>query len=344
MDGKLKDKDRSGPGRHEITAWILAGAALFLVLHLHLLPAFLTGLLVYELVHILAPLLRITRLSKKRAKLAVIALLASLIIVALTILIWGAVLFFRSEPESIATLLKKMAEIIDGLRGKLPGWIVDNLPAGVDDLRDWTVNWLHEHAGELRTAGKEAGRVAAHILIGMVIGALISLREALPEQKLQPLAEALAGRIWRMSNAFRLVVFAQVRIAALNTMFAALYLGVILPLFGINLPLVKTMIAITFVSSLLPVVGNLVSNSIITVVSLSQSPAVALWSLVFLITIHKLEYFLNARIIGSQIRAHAWELLVAMLVMEAAFGLAGVIAAPIYYAYVKSELSDRGLV
>ncbi len=344
MDGKLKDKDRSGPGRHEITAWILAGAALFLVLRLHLLPAFLTGLLVYELVHILAPLLRITRLSKKRAKLAVIALLASLIIVALTILIWGAVLFFRSEPESIATLLKKMAEIIDGLRGKLPGWIVDNLPAGVDDLRDWTVNWLHEHAGELRTAGKEAGRVAAHILIGMVIGALISLREALPEQKLQPLAEALAGRIWRMSNAFRLVVFAQVRIAALNTMFAALYLGVILPLFGINLPLVKTMIAITFVSSLLPVVGNLVSNSIITVVSLSQSPAVALWSLVFLITIHKLEYFLNARIIGSQIRAHAWELLVAMLVMEAAFGLAGVIAAPIYYAYVKSELSDRGLV
>ncbi len=344
MDGKLKEKDRPSRGSHEITAWILSGTALFLVLRLHLLPAFLTGLLVYELVHVLAPLLRITRLGRKRAKLAVVALLATLIVVALIMLIWGAVLFFRSEPESIATLLKKMAEIIDGLRGTLPGWIVDNLPSGVDDLRDWTVSWLHDHAGELKTVGKEAGRIAAHILIGMVIGALISLREALPEQEFRPLAGALVGRIWRMSNAFRLVVFAQVRIAALNTAFAALYLGVILPLFGINLPLVKTMVAITFVSSLLPVVGNLVSNSIITVVSLSQSPAVAMWSLVFLITIHKLEYFLNARIIGSQIRAHAWELLVAMLVMEAAFGLAGVIAAPIYYAYIKSELSDRGLV
>ena len=34
--------------------------------------------------------------------------------------------------------------------------------------------------------------------------------------------------------------------------------------------------------------------------------------------IHKLEYFLNARIVGTQIRARAWELLIAMLAMEAA--------------------------
>jgi len=37
-------------------------------------------------------------------------------------------------------------------------------------------------------------------------------------------------------------------------------------------------------------------------------------------------------------------LLIAMILMEAAFGLAGVIAAPIYYAYIKSELTERGLV
>jgi predicted PurR-regulated permease PerM len=30
--------------------------------------------------------------------------------------------------------------------------------------------------------------------------------------------------------------------------------------------------------------------------------------------------------------------------MEAAFGIAGVVAAPIYYAFVKSELKNRGLV
>jgi predicted PurR-regulated permease PerM len=33
-----------------------------------------------------------------------------------------------------------------------------------------------------------------------------------------------------------------------------------------------------------------------------------------------------------------------MLVMEAAFGLAGLIAAPIYYAYLKSELETEGMI
>ena len=60
--------------------------------------------------------------------------------------------------------------------------------------------------------------------------------------------------------------------------------------------------------------------------------------------VHKLEYFLNARIVGGHIHAKTWELLLAMLLMESAFGLAGLVAAPIYYAYVKKELSDRRLV
>jgi len=31
-----------------------------------------------------------------------------------------------------------------------------------------------------------------------------------------------------------------------------------------------------------------------------------------------------------------------MLAMEAAFGLPGIVAAPIYYAYLKQELMDAG--
>jgi predicted PurR-regulated permease PerM len=104
------------------------------------------------------------------------------------------------------------------------------------------------------------------------------------------------------------------------------------------------LIALTFIVGLLPVVGNLISNTVIVVVSMAHSPSVALSSLGYLIVIHKLEYFLNARIVGARIRAHAWELLLAMLSMEAAFGLAGVVAAPIYYAYLKEELLQRGLV
>jgi predicted PurR-regulated permease PerM len=104
------------------------------------------------------------------------------------------------------------------------------------------------------------------------------------------------------------------------------------------------MIAVTFLAGLLPVIGNLISNTMIVMVSLSVSPLLAASSLLFLVVIHKLEYFVNARVMGTQIHARAWELLVALVVMEAAFGIAGVVAAPIYYAYLKNELSEKGLI
>ena len=85
-------------------------------------------------------------------------------------------------------------------------------------------------------------------------------------------------------------------------------------------------------------------NAAIVIVCMSQGVQVAAASLVFLVVIHKLEYFLNARIIGSHINARAWELLIAMLVMEAAFGITGLIAAPIFYAYFKEEMRGKGLV
>jgi predicted PurR-regulated permease PerM len=154
----------------------------------------------------------------------------------------------------------------------------------------------------------------------------------------------LAHRAHLLGSAFRRIVFAQVRISALNTLLTALYLAVLLPMLGMPLPLTKTMIALTFVVGLLPVLGNLISNTVIVVVSLSVSLLTALSSLVFLIVIHKLEYFVNARIIGARIGAHAWELLLSMLIMDACFGLPGVIAAPIYYAYLKDELSARKLI
>ena len=118
----------------------------------------------------------------------------------------------------------------------------------------------------------------------------------------------------------------------------------VLPLCGIHLPLTKTLIVLTFLLGLLPVIGNLMSNTLITIVALSLSIWVAVAALGYLIVIHKVEYFLNARIVGGQISAKSWELLLAMLVFEAAFGLSGVVAGPIYYAYLKSELKLGGMV
>jgi len=327
---------------YDIAAWILTGAALLLAFPLHLFSALMAGLLVHELVHVTAPLF--TRKSSKRAKLVVITILAVIIAGGLTIISWKAAVYMRGESGNVQMLLTKMAEILEDMRSKLPGWAVAWLPENVEEVNRRAAQMLRDHMSIMQQAGKGVGLTAAHVLIGLVLGAIVSLAaETNPEDR-RPFARALTERVARISRAFRAVVFAQVRISLLNTTLTFLYLIILLPAMGIHLPLAKTMVAITFLVGLLPVVGNLVSNTIIVVVSLSVSFWVAVWSLCFLIVIHKLEYFLNARIVGGHIHAKTWELLIAMLVMEAAFGLPGLVAAPVYYAYVKQELVDRGVV
>jgi predicted PurR-regulated permease PerM len=203
---------------------------------------------------------------------------------------------------------------------------------------------LRTHAGELRSFGENFGRGLLHVVVGIIIGSLVAFSRKPVSAAQQPLAAALLARTTQLGQSFRRLVFAQIRISALNTLLTGLYLAVLLPLCGVHLPLIKTMIAVTFMLGLLPLVGNLLSNTVIVVVSLSHSLGAAAGSLAYLVTIHKLEYFVNAQIIGTQMRARAWELLTAMLVMEAVFGLPGLVAAPIYYGYLKAELAAKRLV
>lgn len=329
--------------RIQQVSWLITALALILVLVLHLLPALLAGLLVYELVHLTAPLLA-RSLSGRRAKQAVVAVLAT-IVVGVTVLAAAlSIGFFRSDSGSLAVLAQRMAEILENSRQSMPEWLIGALPDSVEGIKTAIVLWLREHAAQVQTVGKEAGLAMAHVLIGLIIGALLALRDIGDQRTTLPLAEALTARARRLGDAFRRIVFAQVRISAINTGLTALYLAALLPAFGVHLPLTKTLIAVTFVAGLLPVIGNLISNTVIVIVSLAHSPHIALASLSFLVVVHKFEYFLNARIVGARISSQSWELLLAMLVMEAAFGLPGVVAAPIYYAYLKQELIDARLV
>src|SRR5262249_49924466 len=185
-------------------------------------------------------------------------------------------------------------------------------------LKDDVAQWLGSHSTQLESMGRMLGRGLAHLLLGMIIGALVSLRDVVSGLPLQPFAAALLERVRRLADAFRRVVFAQVRIAAINAVLTGIYLMVALPLFGIHLPFAKTLILITFLCGLIPVIGNLISNTVIVLVSLSQSLPMAIASLVFLVVIHKLEYFLNARVVGTQIRARPWELVLAMRAIDCA--------------------------
>jgi len=330
--------------RADIAAVVLTAAGLVLAIVLHLLPALFAGLLVHALVHLLAPRMFGSKVDPALARVGVVIVLTLIVLGLTAILIGGATAFYRREGADLASLLQKMADIIDGARTTMPDWMQDIMPTDAETLRDDAAGWLREHAVELRKAGGEVGRGLAYALIGMVIGALLAVREIAPARVPGPLARALQRCALLVEDSFSRVVLAQIRISALNTLLTAIYLAGVLPAFGVHLPLTKTMIALTFVAGLLPIIGNLISNSVIVIISFSYSLPIAGASLAFLVIVHKLEYFINARIVGSRINASAWELLFAMLVMEAAFGLAGVIAAPVFYAYAKAELVARKLV
>ena len=330
--------------RYQLAAWMMMAAGLLLVLYLRLLPALLAGLLMVQLVHLLAPRFVIGRLSHTWSRVLVVSLIILVVLGALGGITTGVILYLRSEG-GLTGLLTKMAEVIENSRELLPPWAGEWMPQGDESvIRAGLVEWLRTHAQDLRRLGGDAGRGLLLILVGFIIGSFIALREAAQQRTMAPLAQALCERMHRLGEAFRRVVFAQVRISALNALLTWIYLALILPAFGIQLPFLKTMVLVTFVVGLLPVLGNLISNTVIVIISLSHSLYVAAGSLAFLVIIHKLEYFVNARIIGGQIKARAWELLIAMLVMEAAFGVPGVIAAPVFYAYIKKELSDRELI
>ena len=327
----------------DIASYILTGLALLMVLQLGLLPALFSGLMVYSLVHLMTPALG-QKISGRRARMIAVAALSVVIVALSSFAIWSGISFFRNDIGQMQALLQKMADILESSREQMPDWVQQHLPGNALALKEMTTAWLREHALQAQHFGEATGRTLAHLLIGMIIGAMVALYDSTTRRFYRPLGAALHQRAVSLHDSFRQVVFAQVRISAINTAVTALYLFVILPLSGVHLPLSKTMTAITFFAGLLPVVGNLISNSVLVVVGLSHSLQIAAASLAFLVLIHKLEYFLNARIIGSHINARAWELLVAMLVMETMFGLPGVIAAPVFYAYIKRELGERGLV
>jgi predicted PurR-regulated permease PerM len=336
-------RTNESPARLNAAAYVLTAAALSFMLALHLFPTLFAGLLVYALVTALAPAVQ-RLVPGVHAHWLVVALLAIVVVGALTLAIVAAFAFLHSESGKPTLFFERLTPLVERARTQLPMFIVDRLPDDSAEMRTAVMEWLGEHTAQLQVAGKQAVRVVVQLGIGIVLGAMLALHSAKERPQGGPLSVALKARAAHLVSAFHDVVFAQVKISALNTLFTGGFLLVALPLFGVALPLAKTLVVLTFVIGLLPVIGNLISNTLIFVVALSISLFVALAALAFLIVIHKLEYFFIARLIGARIQAFAWELLLAMLVMESLFGIAGLIAAPIYYAYVKRELREARLI
>jgi predicted PurR-regulated permease PerM len=327
--------------RHIITSYLLATSAVFLVLHFHLLPAVFAGLAVYVLTMKLA-----RHLPKNMNQVAHKVALAVVVICVITCLTsaCAAVWSFIGSSNGIAALLATIVDTLGSLRKTLPTAVAEVLPTTIEGLRQQLVDLLGDHVQKISLVGMESLKLFAHILLGMVVGGMAAVHHFGEHEAAPQLIHALRTRLKNLTVAFDKVVFAQVKISGLNTALTAAYLLIALPLFGIHLPMATLLVLLTFAVGMLPVVGNLVSNTVIFVISLGVSPLVGSASLVYLILIHKAEYFMNARIVGHEVQATAWELLSAMLLMEAVFGVVGLVAAPVVYAWLKAEVKEQGMI
>jgi predicted PurR-regulated permease PerM len=196
---------------------------------------------------------------------------------------------------------------------------------------------------EIRGIGKYAGVAliqGAAILIGVVVAISLFINSQFDLDADKPAqsdnlytltAHEIAKRFGIFYESFATVMGAQIVISTINTVLTGIFL------FWNDFHYTKVLIGVTFLCGLLPIIGNIISNTLIVGVGFTISPNMALAALVFLIVLHKLEYFLNSKIIGDRIRNPMWLTLIGLVLGEKLMGIPGMILAPVVLHYIKVE-------
>lgn len=332
----------------ELAAYLIIAAGLLFVLMQHLVGALIVGLTLYLVLD------RVSARFHGRMSRGVVRPLALLVVTSTAALLLFAgvallMMMLRRGAGNVPAMMEQMADILGSVRLWLGGLGRQFIPEVMTDAEEFqrvAQAWLKTHAQTLRAGSVWLGIGLVHVIMGALLAILVFFRHVThhDEDHRGPLARHLIDKVDRVAHAFGRIATAQVKISAVNTVLTALYLLVVLPLFDIRVPFATTLVVITFLCGLIPVLGNLISNTVITILSMGVSIGTAVASLAYLVIIHKLEYLINSRIVGGETDSQAWEILLAIIIGETAFGVGGVVLAPIIYAFVKRELRDRGLV
>ena len=316
-------------------------ACIVFTLTMHTVPAFLAGLLSFVLTRGLLSALRVWDVHNK---LRAHAVLAAIIVGIGSLAFLGAISCLVAGllgGESLRDFMLTVADTISHAKKYLPESMTEHMPTSLLGWQSMVAGALKEHVNTVFGLGATVLHSLVLTLIGWITGVLaaVGISSAPADAAEHPVFYSTWRRQWGMlSTAFRNVAWAQAKIAGINSVVTGLFLLTVMPAFGWHLPYVKSLILATFVCGLLPVVGNLLSNALICTMALTVAFPAAVVAGVFLLVSHKLEYFLNARIQGHEIGAQAWELLIVLFAFERLFGPAGMVAAPVIYAFAKADL------
>ncbi len=255
----------------------------------------------------------------------------------------GFYLFLRTAVTEVPEIARRSIPVVIGYAEKLgiQPWFAD-----FAELKSKAMSFAMDKVGNI---GKYTQFILVHLvtfIIGLVIavGAFINTRTPEEVEKAvvrnnlydRTLAEIMA-RASTFYQSFATVLGAQILISSINTTLTAVFL------FYNHYPFAMVITGLTFVCGLMPIIGNLISNTIIISVGLTISPHMAILALCFLVFIHKLEFFLNSKIIGDRIKNPMWLTLLGLLLGEKLMGIPGMILAPVLLHYIKVEASRNTL-
>jgi len=252
---------------------------------------------------------------------------------------YGFVFFVKEALETLPKIAHTSIPAIIDYAAK------QGVDLGFTDLQTLKARMLSSVTEELRYFGnlaKLATREFAILIITFVVSISIffNSRFQLGEgpgtrNNLYSLfCDELGARFASFYRSFELVMGAQLIISAINTFLTAIFVV------SVGLPYPGVIIVVTFLCGLLPIIGNIISNTVTVSIAFTVSPQMALGALVFLVIIHKLEYFLNSKIIGDRIKNPVWLTLIALILGERLMGIPGMILAPVVLHFLKVEASS----
>jgi len=318
----------SKPGR---VSYAIMARLLVLVGLLHLATLALTTLFGY---------FALRKFSFGRSK----ALGVTIYVIAVTAIGYGLFYFskkaYKTLPDIADATIPAVVNFAEKQQIELPfAW------SNVTDYASLKTVALSEVKDKLANVGRYARAAVfqfAMLIIGLVVAVSLFVSakweveddpEVGKDSLYSTVVRELIVRFETFYSSFAKVIGAQIVISAINTLLTAVFL------IWNGYHYIIVIIVLTFLFGLLPIIGNIMSNTLIVGVGFTVSPKVALLALIFLVVIHKLEYFLNSKIIGDRIKNPMWLTLIGLVIGEKLMGVPGMILAPVVLHYIKVETS-----
>lgn len=302
---------------------------------LTLILTFATGLGT-PLLTILFSYLALVNLGRicKRKSLA-ISCFAVLVLAVFNGFVYFAQQAVATVPHIISTSIPVIVKYVEeqGYGNMLP---FDDL----ESMKSLLLDAVRGELGYVTNFAKVATKEFVFLIVGFVVASALFARpeldldrgnHAIVNNLYSRFCDEISLRFKNFFDSFATVLGAQIVISSINTFFTGIFV------YSVGLPHATIVVVLTFLCGLLPIIGNLMSNTIIVGIAITVTPRMAVLALSFLVILHKFEYFLNSKIIGGRIKNPMWLTLLGLIVGEKLAGIPGMILAPVILHYVKTE-------